>query len=320
MKKLLKTFHITVLASLLAVAAPLEGAELKTDIKVNSPTIRLGDLFTDTGHAASVVVDDAPDPGMKKFIPISRLVGIATYYGLEWTAPYNMTRLSVTRAGVVLSEDDLSDLVSEALINEGVDSRFNVNLSRLANKIALPEGYSTADIAYAGLDLNRRTGSFVAAYDVPTGAGDSYRLTLRGRMQEVTAVPVLRRSSGAGTTLTADDIMWMDIPMNRVGRNILLSSDDLVGQATRRPLQANTPLRITDVQRPVLIKKGETVMVRVINRNLAITMTGRALDNGGKGDMIRIVNTSSHQTIEGLVTGAGRVNVLTGLQMAYAGQ
>ncbi len=320
MNKFFKTFSATILAGLMALSAPAHGAELKTDITVNSSTIRMGDLFTDAGHLASVVVEEAPQPGMKKIIPLSRLVGLVTYYGLEWTPPYNMTRVSVTRTGVVLSKADLTDLAKDTLIDEGIDNRFNVNLSRASNKVVLPEGYTLADINFVSIDLNRRTGSFMASYELPTGDGETSRLNLRGRMQEVASIPVLRRAVATGAVLTKSDIMWMDIPVNRVGRNIVQASADLLGQAARRSLQANTPLRMTDVQRPVLIKKGESVMVRITNGNLSISMIARALDNGGKGDRIRIVNTMSHQTIEGVVEGAGRVSVMSNLHMAYAGQ
>ncbi len=44
---------------------------------------------------------------------------------------------------------------------------------------------------------------------------------------------------------------------------------------------------------------------------MQLTAQGRALDNGAAGDVVRIMNTSSNQVIEGVVQGLRTVSVGT---------
>lgn len=43
--------------------------------------------------------------------------------------------------------------------------------------------------------------------------------------------------------------------------------------------------------------------------NLTLTTSGRALENGSKGEAIRVLNVQTKKTVEGIVVGAGRISV-----------
>ena len=75
----------------------------------------------------------------------------------------------------------------------------------------------------------------------------------------------------------------------------------------------NRPLRETDVWHPILAKKGTLVTMTVATENMTLSATGRALENGSLGDRIRLVNTSSNKTVEGMVMADGSVNISRGL-------
>ena len=56
-------------------------------------------------------------------------------------------------------------------------------------------------------------------------------------------------------------------------------------------------------------KKGDLVIMVLKKGALNLTTKGKALDNGAKGDMVRILNTNSRQTIEAQVTGPQKVTI-----------
>ncbi len=43
---------------------------------------------------------------------------------------------------------------------------------------------------------------------------------------------------------------------------------------------------------------------------MTLTAQGRALEDGGAGDTVRVVNTQSNTVVQAVVTGANRVSVL----------
>ena len=58
-----------------------------------------------------------------------------------------------------------------------------------------------------------------------------------------------------------------------------------------------------------MVNKGSLVTMTLTGPAMLLTARGRAQENGGKGDVIRITNTHSKQVVEAVVTGPGRVMV-----------
>jgi len=77
----------------------------------------------------------------------------------------------------------------------------------------------------------------------------------------------------------------------------------------RRALRARQPLYAYDIKKPVVVKKGELVTLVFALPGIELTAQGQALADGGKGDVIAVLNARSRRTIEGRVSGPGTVAV-----------
>ena len=80
-------------------------------------------------------------------------------------------------------------------------------------------------------------------------------------------------------------------------------------QTPRRPVRANEPVKLADLQAPVVVAKGATVTMIVEAPGLQLTAVGRALGNAGVGDVVQVMNAQTRTTVEGVVEGPGRVRV-----------
>ena len=109
---------------------------------------------------------------------------------------------------------------------------------------------------------------------------------------------MLSRAMAQDEIITEDDIIWRDVAQQRLGQNVVLSTRNIVGQAARRPLRAGVAIRTSDVRKPILIRKGTLITMRIQTGALSLSAVGRAMDDGGEGDIIRIVNIDSHQSVE----------------------
>jgi hypothetical protein len=77
------------------------------------------------------------------------------------------------------------------------------------------------------------------------------------------------------------------------------SADQLVGQSARRSLVANRPIRPLDIGQPVLISRGQLVAVLYQTDNMALTATGKAMENAGMNQTITVVNGQSNRSDSG---------------------
>jgi flagella basal body P-ring formation protein FlgA len=124
--------------------------------------------------------------------------------------------------------------------------------------------------------------------------------------QQQMLVAVLAHAVQRGDRLTAGDFVEDQMPAYR-GRDAL-SPRNLEGMEAVRNLPAGTPLRATDVMTPRLVRRGEPVTIRYVAGPLTISGSGRALGDGGQGDLVRVV-TESSRTIDALVDGQGAVRI-----------
>jgi flagella basal body P-ring formation protein FlgA len=85
------------------------------------------------------------------------------------------------------------------------------------------------------------------------------------------------------------------------------AADAVVGQTSRRSLRPGDVLRAGQLAAPVLVKRGDAVLMVARRDEVEVTTSGEALDSGARGAMVRVRNPSSGQVVRMRVTGAGTV-------------
>lgn len=122
-------------------------------------------------------------------------------------------------------------------------------------------------------------------------------------------IAVLTRPVARGEAISIDDVTFM--PATRATpADAITELDALVGMSARRSLAADRPLRPGDVMVTPLVKRGEPVTLLFQSGAVRITLRGRALEDGGAGETIRVQNSDSERTVEAIVEGPGLARVL----------
>ncbi len=116
---------------------------------------------------------------------------------------------------------------------------------------------------------------------------------------------VATRTIRAQTVLAAEDIAMVqaDIP------GALTTPEDAVGLEAKVTLYAGRPVHAADLGAPALVKRNQVVQLVFQTGGLTIHTDGRALEAGAAGDVIHVMNSSSHLTVQGLVGPDGSVSV-----------
>ena len=124
----------------------------------------------------------------------------------------------------------------------------------------------------------------------------------------MTDIPVLTRNIRSGEIISAEDIAVQSINVRGYDQ-FITGADQLVGQSARRALVANRPIRPLDIGQPVLITRGQLVTILYQTDNMALTATGKAMENAGINQAITVMNGQSNRTIQAVVSGPNLVTV-----------
>ena len=116
--------------------------------------------------------------------------------------------------------------------------------------------------------------------------------------------PLLR-----GQTVTAHDVLMVRKKMQPRSRNFFHKLDDIENMIIKRNIAAGKVFTPQLVQPPRLVHRGEEVILFAKTGELTVRMVGTALNDGSRGDLIQVRNSSSNRIIEGIVTTQGVVRV-----------
>jgi len=126
---------------------------------------------------------------------------------------------------------------------------------------------------------------------------------------EMHMVPVLAQPVGRGEIIRDEAVVLQEMKRSPAGIDYITDGQILIGMAAKRPLRAGVPLRNSDITQPRLVAKGDLVTIAFQTPGLSLSVRGKALEDGVKGQAIQVLNTQTNRTLEGAVAGTGYVLV-----------
>lgn len=115
------------------------------------------------------------------------------------------------------------------------------------------------------------------------------------------------RDIARGEVIGEGDVALSAAPNRPLPVNILTGLDAAKGMEARRALRAGELMSGTDVRRPVVVAKGQTVTMMFEAPGVSLTAMGRAMGEGGVGDTVVVQNPASYRMVNAVITGAGTV-------------
>lgn len=122
-------------------------------------------------------------------------------------------------------------------------------------------------------------------------------------------VVVLAGPVARGTALSADDLELRDMDISRLNGSYFTDPGEVVGLVARRLLAADRPLTAAWLKPPIVVHKGDAVILTATGGGLTVKMPGIALADGETGQQISVRNAQSNRVVEAEVTGPGQVQV-----------
>ena len=132
---------------------------------------------------------------------------------------------------------------------------------------------------------------------------------------DMAQVAVPGRDIARGETIGQSDLVYMSATPSPLRVGVLTSMNDLSGMQARRYLRAGEMVMASDVRRPVVVTKGETVTMTFDAPGISLTSTGRALSQGGIGEIVTVINPVSFRQVMATVTGPATVRADSALPL-----
>jgi len=111
------------------------------------------------------------------------------------------------------------------------------------------------------------------------------------------------------TLLTAADISFKEVNILTNTRAMILDESQAIGKALKRAIRAGTVISPGMLTLPVLINRGDSVVIIAKKGPLIVRVAGTALASGTMGQQIAVRNSSSERTVKGWVRGPGEIFV-----------
>lgn len=100
------------------------------------------------------------------------------------------------------------------------------------------------------------------------------------------------------------------INVNKQGEKWIRDPQEALGKRLLRNISAGTPLTKEILGSPLLVHQGSLVTLFVEGRNIRIHAQGKALEKGGKGEIIMVLNIASQKRLEGIIVDANNVRII----------
>ncbi|MBN2751528.1 MAG: flagellar basal body P-ring formation protein FlgA [Rhodospirillaceae bacterium] len=280
--------------------AEIKGNTINPTISVRGTVVRISDIFNGPIPRGDRAILAAPAPGERSILDATLLSRIARLYGLDWKPMSRDIRVIVKRDSITLSHAEILAELRPALEAIGAPKDAEIRATSASLAMTLPaEATPTLDVGQVQYDA--RTHIFSAMVDVTATADGrvvfTQQMPVSGRAFATERVPVLTSTIDRGEIIQPDNVTYVSLRSNLVRDGAITDAFSLIGKQARRQIKDGAPIKTNQVRNPVLVDRGDMVVIYYALKTMNLTAKGKALDAGGQGDVIRVLNTKSNRTL-----------------------
>ena len=272
-------------------------ADLKSSVTVTEDNITLGDVYTGIEKNASFVLAPSPEPGVSLVWDARTLNRLAKAFDLPSVS--STTQVTIRRIATIVTPDMVKKAVLDSLADKGAKGAFEVEfINEREARIILPQDMDpSVTVTQSSYNASRRT--FSATLETP----DNTTRQVTGMLHPLIEIPVLKTGARRGDTIGRNDVTTIAVREDFITDQMVIRPENLIGMTPKRIVRGNSPVAVSDLEKPLMVKRGELVTMELQRGPIQLSALAKALESGTSGDTIRLMNIDSKRTIEGEITG-----------------
>jgi flagella basal body P-ring formation protein FlgA len=126
---------------------------------------------------------------------------------------------------------------------------------------------------------------------------ETKKVRLTGWVDAFDSVVCVSRNMKRGEILGEDDLYMSRKNISYLPSNILTEKEKAIGLALKHQIKADTPLKEWMLERPPVVERGDMVMILAESGGLRVTVPGKILEKGYRGQLVQVQNTMSRKNI-----------------------
>lgn len=146
-------------------------------------------------------------------------------------------------------------------------------------------------------------------YDLSCHDASSWSVSVTIKPDIYLPILMTKNTVERGERLTANDIQLKRHNISNLRGAYLTDPDDVVGLTAKRRIRPLQPLTASQLDMPILVTRGQKVIMIASQDGIEARTLGEAMKNGRKGELIQVRNLSSKQIVSAVVDQSGVVRM-----------
>ncbi|EPC7927116.1 flagellar basal body P-ring formation chaperone FlgA [Yersinia enterocolitica] len=121
---------------------------------------------------------------------------------------------------------------------------------------------------------------------------------------------VAKNTLDRGKVVAPDDIELKKKNISTAQGGYITDPDEIIGLTVKRRIRGLQVVIPSQLEQPVLVARGQQVLMIAEQDGIEARMLGEALKNGRKGELIKVRNLSSKRTVTAIVDDMAKVRML----------
>ena len=226
------------------------------------------------------------------------------------TMCFSSSDTNLKKSDHYISANSLVVLLKNYLKSKGIDSYPSIdknkkfkNCEKDIQFFPLFKSWSTVEVVCSNPNNNWKI-------YVRTRANNSYQDNNNEKKLKQNLVIIANKSLQKGHVISKNDLKLIEIDKS-IGTGIFNSFDDLIGRKLKQNVSLGFPIRSRHLKLDWVISKGDKIdIIQKIN-TVFISASGIALENGQKGEKIKVMNLSSEKNLVAWVLNERKVSIQT---------
>jgi len=302
---------------------PIREIRVLSNVTVNHKEVSLVEICdpeTLPGEWKSIMgglnIGDAPPAGLEKFIDPGQLrtylVRLLDSYRIN-SSEVKLDipdRIVVRRESTQITQVQIEDIFKKFIFENSPWKQEDVTIQRVhfSGLPVIPTGKMTYEVT-ASSAKERFIGNVTATVDFYVNAEKVRTLGVVGRVEVFGNVYLASRPLKQNEMISEADLEVRKMNLTDVADRFATRIDQVENRRVLRNLGVHQPLELRDLDKPLVLKRGDSVNIVYDEPGLSVTAKGQADADGGVGDTLAITNVSSKKTVHCKVVDAQTVRV-----------
>ena len=281
---------------------------LNQNISVEGEYIRIKDIFNGDTTNSEKIVAKAPLPGNKFTFDKEWAKNIAFQNGINWKPLNKNGLITISRASTLIDENEIKlEILQKFVEITDEDIEIEIYGGKTEYNIKKDSNYK---ILIQDLKLYKTKNRFSCKITIYVDGKELTENTISGKFYELQAIPTPASNIAKNVILKADMIKMTKVRKSRIKVNIFYDINEVIGKETKKSIKEGKLFSTNDIREPIIINRGNIVTIIYKTKNMKLTAKGEAIDDGSKGENIKVMNTNSKKILNCRILDKNTVEVI----------